>query len=119
MPWAVISSGSMGEIIRMALGPKLAAYFEASLAAACPCGVARAILRCWGHGRVRPDPFSANFIRVHRRRSLNLLEVLRPWRELVPKRAKPLPTSLRREGGSGSTLARSDDWCERDDHKDG
>ena len=32
MPWAVISSGSMGEIIRMALGPKLAAYFEVSLA---------------------------------------------------------------------------------------
>ena len=32
MPWAVISSGSMGEIIRMALGPQLAAYYEASVA---------------------------------------------------------------------------------------
>ena len=32
MPWAVIPSGSMGEIIRMALGPQLAAHYEVSLA---------------------------------------------------------------------------------------
>jgi hypothetical protein len=32
MSWAVIPSGSMGEIIRTTLGPKLAAHYEASLA---------------------------------------------------------------------------------------
>jgi hypothetical protein len=44
---------------------------------------------------------------------------LRPWYELVPPSARPFPTSMREQGESHSTLARSKDWRQGDDHKNG